>query len=106
MPCGPAYRKPCGRDRPPQRVFVNRGGVGITRPLAAHRPQPEPFGRVIAGGLDTPVIQNKALRPAPLDEQFAVVGPQCGLLHQCKRGILIQMRVKRAEGIGGHMRYP
>ena len=55
------HRQPCCLRRADKRGFGYFGGMGIARHFAAHSPQTEPFGRIIAGVLDAAIIQHNRL---------------------------------------------
>ena len=86
-----------------ERAFGDFGGMGVARDLALDGAQAEPFGGVVAGGLDPPVIEQEHFGAAAFEEQFAILGPVRRRAEDGKRRALVEMGVEGAEGgLVGH----
>jgi hypothetical protein len=69
-----ADREPRRLRRAGERGLGDLGRMGVARGLAPHGAQAEALGRVVARGPEPPVVEEQRLRPAPLEEELAVVG--------------------------------
>ena len=78
----------------------------IARHLTADRPQPEPFGGVVAGRLHPPVIEMQHLRPAAFQEKLSVIAARHGLAQDGERAALVEQGLEGAERGIGHGREP
>ena len=77
--------------------------MGITRHFAQHGAQAEPFGGIVAGGLDASIVEYQRLGPAAFQKQLTILGAIGGGTQVTQGRVVIEGILEGAEGIFGHV---